>query len=242
MRRSLYPYEYTILDMLYSLLYRPMHFHEESHEIASHIRTGKRELFVQILLVFIVPIALVHFDVISISSRILLLVSLVLALFLILWKEGWKPHMLGLERGNTRSSILPYTIFTLLGVGLIISFGHLVGQTELVRWWTHKHFLYMFLVVSLFQELAYRAYLIPALSKLTSVPIYVIGTNALLFMYLHTIFPNPLVGLPLAFVGGIGFAFMYMRYPNIVLIVMSHAVLNFFAVLYGFYVIPGITY
>jgi membrane protease YdiL (CAAX protease family) len=61
-------------------------------------------------------------------------------------------------------------------------------------------------------------------------------------MFLHVIFPNPMIGLPIAFIGGIGFAVMYLRYPSLPLIILSHALINFFVVLYGFFVVPGVTY
>ena len=61
-------------------------------------------------------------------------------------------------------------------------------------------------------------------------------------MFLHSIFPNPTIGLPIAFIGGLGFALMYMKYPSLLLIIISHSIINFFVVLYGFFVIPGVTY
>lgn len=150
--------------------------------------------------------------------------------------------MLGLTTHRIKQYIIPYALFTLIAITLITLFGEKMGQEGLARWWTYNHFLYGFFIVSLFQEIGYRAYLIPALGKLVSKPIYIILINALLFTFLHILFPNPLIGLPLAFIGGIGFALMYMKYPSLLLIIISHSTINFFVVLYGFFVIPGVTY
>lgn len=207
------------------------------------IKTSKKEIFLQILIVFILPIALIQFKVISIHTRVPLLVMLVSILVFILLKEQWTLDMLGATFRNFKKFLLPYAIFTLLGSIAIIQFGERVaGAEELSQWWKHSHFVYLFFIVSLFQEVAYRGYLVPALGKLTRVPLYIIFTNAVLFTYLHIIFPNPLLCLPIAAIGGIGFAWIYIKYPSLPLAILSHSVLNFVAVLYGFFVVPGITY
>lgn len=80
----------------------------------------------------------------------------------------------------------------------------------------------------------------PALASVERSPAALILTNAVLFTFLHAVFPNYLINLPLAFVGGIAFASMYYKYPNLWLIMISHAVLNFVAVWYGFFTVAGL--
>ena len=151
--------------------------------------------------------------------------------------------MFGMQKKLLKKYLRPYIIFTLIMLCLIAASGEYILKTEEVRkWWTHSHFLYMFFVVSFFQEIAYRGYLVPALGKLSSNIPMVIFANALIFTLLHTIYPNPMIGLPMAFMGGIAFCLMYIRYPSLPLIILSHAALNFCAVLYGFFIIPGVTY
>jgi membrane protease YdiL (CAAX protease family) len=209
---------------------------------ALHIRTSKKELFLQILLVFVLPIFLIKSGIIPIQMRTLALISIVFVLLLVLLKEKWTFAMLGLEKSTIKKYILFYAIFTALGVIIISQLGEKVGLEELSKWWKYKHFLYLFFIVSLFQEIAYRGYLIPALAKLTSSPLLIIVCNTLLFTLLHTIFPNLLLNLPLALIGGLGFSIMYIKYPNLPLMILSHSILNFVAVLYGFFIIPGVTY
>ncbi|MEI8130545.1 MAG: type II CAAX endopeptidase family protein [bacterium] len=217
------------------------------HRSVSHairrIETSRIEIFIQIVLVFIIPVALIYAKIIPITDRVFVLVGMVTLFTGILVYEKWTPSMFFLERSTLKKYFLPYLAFTIIMMLLLIGFGeYIIKNEEIKRWWTHSHFLYLFFVVSFFQEVAYRGYLIPALGKLSrNVPMIVI-TNTLIFVFLHTIFPNPMVGLPVAFVGGIGFAVMYLRYPSLPLIILSHAALNFCAVLYGFFIIPGITH
>jgi len=206
------------------------------------IKTNDKELYAQIFVVFLIPIILLDFGIIPIQYRIWVMGVLVAILVSILIAEKWTWKMLGLNTGTFKKYLLPYIVFTAIGVVGVIIFGEKTGQEEVAKWWTYNHFIYGFFLVSLLQEVAYRGYLIPALGKVISNPLKIIAVNALLFTFLHTIFPNPVLGLPLAFMGGIGFSFMYMRFPNLPLVVLSHAILNFVIVLYGFFVIPGITY
>lgn len=62
--------------------------------------------------------------------------------------------------------------------------------------------------------------------------------NALLFAFLHVLYSHPLTNVPFGFLAGIGFATMYVLYPNVMLIAASHGILNFAAVLYSFFSFP----
>ena len=206
------------------------------------IKTSKRELTLQIFVVFILPIFLINFGLLALKYRSAMLISLVTILVAIVITEKWTPSMLGFDLHRIKKYILPYMVFTILGILVATTFGEQMGREELDKWWQYNHFIYGFFIVSLFQEIAYRGYLVPALGKLISRPIYILIANAILFTFLHSIFPNPIIGLPLAMIGGLGFAYMYMKYPSLILITLSHALINFFVVLYGFFAIPGVTY
>ena len=215
---------------------------EVSHAI-SNIRTSRRELFLQIVFVFVLPIILLYTHTIPIWARVPLLVVLTCCLTLILYFEKWTPRMLGIVPHTFKKYLLHYLVFTLIGVVVIAQFSeHVMHTEEVTRWWQHSHFLYMFFVVSFFQEVAYRGYLIPALGKLSRNPAWIMLANTLLFTLLHTIFPDMAVSLSVAFVAGVGFSIMYMKYPSLPLIIISHSILNFVAVLFGLFVIPGVTY
>lgn len=207
----------------------------------SKIGTSKHEIFAHITVVFVFPILFINMDILALEYRIPVLVALITLLFALARQEKWTLPMLGILNGTFKKYILPYIIFTIVGVAGIIMLAQGLGYDPAPEWWHRPHFLYLFFIVSLFQEVGYRGYLIPALGKISPSPLWVLFLNTLLFTFLHTIFPNMVVGLPIAFVAGLGFALMYMKYPNLPLIILSHSILNFFAVLYGFFTIPGIT-
>ncbi len=217
--------------------------HRSIRKAIHRIETSRMEIFIQIVLVFIVPVALIYAKIIPIQDRVFVLAGMVTLFTIVLVYEKWTPGMFFLQENSIKKYFLPYLVFTIIMMLLLIGFGeYIIKNEEIKRWWTHSHFLYLFFIVSFFQEVAYRGYLIPALGKLSrNVPMIVL-TNTLIFVFLHTIFPNPMVGLPVAFVGGLGFAIMYLRYPSLPLIILSHAALNFCAVLYGFFIIPGVTH
>lgn len=207
------------------------------------IQTGKRELVVQIALVFVLPILLINAGLIPVDKRVVVLGVVVGLLVVVLLLEKWNLTMLGVRTDTMKKYFAPYAVFTFVMVVLITSFGEDITKTEeLAQWWNYNHFLYRFFIVSALQEVAYRGYLMPSLGSLIKKPALLIIANALLFTFLHSIFPKPLIGLPIAFIGGIGFALMYYRYPNLPLIILSHSIINFYIVLYGFFIIPGITY
>jgi membrane protease YdiL (CAAX protease family) len=207
-----------------------------------NIKTSNRELWLQIFIVFVLPILLIKANVIEVDDRIWVLGILISLLMGVLIKEKWTWTMLGATTHRFKKYFVSYALFTVSTILLCYVFSERIGHEELLGWWKHGHFLYGFFIVSLFQEIGYRGYLIPALGKILKKPVFIVFVNALLFMFLHVIFPNPLIGLPLAFIGGVGFALMYMRYPSLPLIIVSHALINFFVVLYGFFVVPGLTY
>lgn len=60
-------------------------------------------------------------------------------------------------------------------------------------------------------------------------------SNALIFTFAHVIYPNKKINLPLIFVAGMAFAVIYFYYPNLILIAISHIILNYAALLFGFF-------
>ena len=75
----------------------------------------------------------------------------------------------------------------------------------------------------------------PKLELLMGIGFLAIAVNAIIFALLHIIYSNDYVSLLMIFAAGLGFAGMYLYYPNLILIALSHSVLNFIAVLFGFY-------
>ena len=62
-----------------------------------------------------------------------------------------------------------------------------------------------------------------------------ITVTALIFGYMHTIYPRPLLSMALGVLSGLMFAILYTIYPNILIVSVAHAILNFSAVYLGFF-------
>ena len=96
------------------------------------------------------------------------------------------------------------------------------------------HFLFLFVPISIVQQFIYQSVLLQKL--LESVPPWAtIMMCGLCFGYMHTVFPRRWRNFILATIGGLLFSSLFYFYPNFLLAILSHMVLNFAAVYYGFF-------
>ncbi len=202
-----------------------------------HPTHSKKDIWIEIATFFVAPVVLIYSGVIGLQWRVIVLLCVSLILLSIIRYERWTKEMLGLGPLRHTSAVVVYVGITLLGVGALKWFAAVVGfvplETFVLR--AQPELMLFFIPLSVLQEVAYRAFLMERLRTISSMRSVRVLINAILFTLLHAIYPLPLIGLPLAFVGGIVFAYLYDRYPSIVLICLSHAVLNFVAVSLGFF-------
>ena len=194
----------------------------------------------QVFMIFVVPVALLYFGIIPIEWRFFVLAFCALMIYGIIRKEKWNMDMLGIKEYHTEKQLTPYIVFTLVGIFFLIGTAGLFGMTPKISTDNALHLFLLFIPVSAFQQFAYQGFLMPVLYRIYKSPVRIVFVNALLFTFLHIIYPDARVNLPLAFVGGIAFSMMYLRYPNLILISIAHAVFNFTAILYGFFVVPNL--
>ena len=217
-------------------MYMDSHTHDNEMVRRSHLHSVEIAVL-QVVFFFVVPIILLYFRIIPISGRIYTLLFVSLLLYGVIKKQGWTSESVGLTTKNVKQFFGPYFFATVTAMVAIIEIARMLGVSAVSSWWINPHFLFMFFIVSFFQELVFRGILMPLLSRIFPDAFTVIVVNALLFAGMHVIYPNPVIGLPFAFIGGIFFAALYRRYPNLYLVSISHAVLNFLAVWYGLFTI-----
>ena len=205
----------------------------------SRLKNLPFELY-QVFMIFVVPVALLYFGIIPIEWRFFVLTFCALMLYGIIRKEKWNMEMLGIREFHTEKQLKPYIIFTLIGIFFIIGTALFFGMNPKISTDNALHLFLLFIPVSAFQEFAYRGFLMPILYRIYKSPVRIVFVNALLFTFLHIIYPDAYVSLPLAFIGGVGISMMYLRYPNLILISIAHAIFNFTAVVYGFFVVPNL--
>jgi len=190
---------------------------------------------IEILFLFIVPIMLLYFKKINFKYRIhvLSLICLITIGIIVLGKWSW--FDLGIRIDNIKESLIPYIVFTIVGVLCLIMVAKLLKNKPEKAFYKQTHFIFGFVLVSILQEFLFRSFLIPKLSLITSSTIIIILINALLFTFMHIIYFNKKSILILLFVSGLIFAYLYLRFPNFILISISHSILNYFAVMFGFF-------
>jgi membrane protease YdiL (CAAX protease family) len=201
----------------------------------------EQKLLVEVLLIFLLPILLIKYELIPANLRLIVLTLGVIAVAIIIVREKWNTKDIGFRFDNLQSALPSYLYFTLFGLLMLFVYAQILelpslrvlggGDAEL-------KLLLTFLPISFFQEFLYRGFLMRMLSKIFSPDRHtIIFINALLFALLHIIYPHQLFILPLTFVGGLAFATIYDRKPNLILISIAHSILNYAALTLGFFII-----
>jgi membrane protease YdiL (CAAX protease family) len=154
----------------------------------------------------------------------------------IIWHNKWIYEDIGISKLWLKDAV-PYILFTIAGVAFLVWLSFVAPHAPFLDWWSNKQFLLLFIPISVLQEIIFRGFLMRLLRRAFSSPIFVIAVNAAVFALMHVIYVNSIFVLPLALIAGVGFAWMYYRYPNLILISISHTILNFTAMILGFFVI-----
>lgn len=187
----------------------------------------------EVFLIFVLPVFLIQLKLVPTRLRFLLLVVVLLASLVLSYFEKLSFFQLGIRSDNFNISIIPYTLLTIVGLVFIILVAKWLNFQPVLNWRKSPHFQYMFIILSVAQEFLYRSFLMIKLEVLINSPFLIIMLNTLLFTYLHVIYPNKITNLAISFTGGLAFATIYYFYPNLILISLSHSVLNFAVVYYG---------
>jgi membrane protease YdiL (CAAX protease family) len=199
---------------------------------------SKKIIWAQIFVIFILPVLLLYFKVVPANWRMILLVVSSLFIYGIIRYEHWNYAEMGIRHDNFKKALPFYLFFTVLGLAALFLIYHKVNLPREIytKLFYLRNFVF-FLPSSFFQEFAFRSFLMPRLRIIFDNKYYIIFVNAILFTLMHTIYLSLGVVLPLVFVAGVFFAWLYLKYPNLVLISLAHSALNLIAVLLGFFVI-----
>lgn len=188
-----------------------------------------------IFFLFILPVASIYFGIVPIEYRIVALMVISLFIYGYIRRSGWGSDELGFHPKSWKSGILPYSLFTIVGVAVILWVGKTYFPAPAISWWQDTRLISFFIIISFAQEFIFRGFLMRFLSEFWNSPYKIIITNAILFALIHVIYQSPEIGVPLSFVGGLFFALLYYFFPNLVYISISHSILNFLAVYYGIF-------
>lgn len=196
---------------------------------------GKEAL--KIGLLFILPILLIKLGIIPVEWRFVLLYIWLLLIIGLAFQERYSLKELGIRTDNVREAIVPYTLFTIVGIVFILGIAYILDRQPAPESHRYGYFAFLFIPVSLVQEFIYRSYLLTKLERIFYSPTIAITINAFLFAFLHIIYPQPLALFPIGLLSGFAFALLYHRYPNLLLISLSHMILNYVTTLHCFFTI-----
>ncbi len=187
----------------------------------------------QIIILFVLPVALLYFGIIPIKYRMLALCSVMVLILSVVAEERWTLKDLGISIDGISQAMIAYTIFTVIGIYAISAFAKFLNRKPPNISWKNEYFpiLLVHIAISVLQEFGFRGFLMLKLEAIFISPTIVILVNALLFSFSHIIYPNKKVVLSATFVGGLGFAGIYYLFPNLILVSVSHVILNFFFIL-----------
>lgn len=201
-----------------------------------YIKKEKELVWVQILYLYLIPIMLLYYKVIPSSFRITLLLLIAFMIYGIARYEKWANPEFGIQN-DWKIYFKPYLIFTIIGVIFLLIVRELEFGIPMLNWWKNAKFLLLFIPLSFIQELIFRGVLMHMLRRAFSDKLFIILLNAAIFSIMHIIYLNAYFTLPLTFIGGIGFAWIYYKYPNLILISIAHTILNFMGMILGFFII-----
>lgn len=195
----------------------------------------KEIVLVQIFYLFLLPVFLLYFNIIPGSYRFLVLFFVSIMLLGIIHRSTWTYVDIGFKK-DWWTDWKSYLLFTFGAIFFLLWLETLVPHNPMLDWYENKKFLLLFAPISILQEIVFRGVLIKMLLRAFDDVKIVIFINALVFALIHVIYANAVFVLPLTFIAGIGFAWIYIYKPNIVLISISHTILNFIAMVLGFFV------
>lgn len=191
------------------------------------------KLYLEVFLLFVLPVLLIVGGFIPLNQRGTVLITVVILIVFVSILQKIPLKTLGIRTDNLKKSFIPYFLFTLAGaIGLFI-LSQILDKSPLPEWWTYSHLQWAFLPISIVQEFGYRAFLQTKLQKLL-VPWQAILLTTLLYSGMHVLWKDPLIIL-MTFIGGLGWGYLWYKYPNLYLISISHTILNFLAIYFNFF-------
>lgn len=190
---------------------------------------------IEILLLFVVPVLLIYFKKINFKYRIHVLCAIILISIIIIIFDKSTLYDLGLRTDNLKDGLIPYSIFAVSGTLALLLTAKALKLKPDKSFYKQKHFIFGFIILSILQEFLFRSFLMPKLISFINIEFLIILINASLFTFMHIIYFNKRVALILLFCSGIVFAYLYLNYPNLILISIVHSILNYVAVMFGFF-------
>ena len=104
----------------------------------------------EIFIIFILPVLLWKFGLITVEYLWWILSGMVLSSTVIAVSERWSLQTLGIRTNNFAQGALPYLVFTTVGIVIILVLAKIMRRDVLSNWREDTHFIFGFLFISIF--------------------------------------------------------------------------------------------
>lgn len=179
------------------------------------------------------PILLIWTDVIPFAYRFHVLAAVLCTFVLYGLYRGYRPSELGLTLKGSRHALLMNTLFCVVGgLGLYV-----VYQGGFLMPRDHSYSLTSFFLYILFlapvQEFIFRGILFAEMKRCRMVdPRLMLLISTVTFSFLHIIYDHPPL-LLITGISGLAWGMLYLRWPSLLGVSMSHALLGAFSMFLG---------
>lgn len=190
---------------------------------------------IEFILISLFPVSIITFGLApSVYHYAVILLVTMYTSGVVLYRK-WTRFDLGM-RIDTLIFWKQYLFWTIIATIAIIVIHHVLNMPDIV--WKRGMLIklvFISLALSCIQEFLYRGYLFRLFQDITHHMGWVVILNIAVFTYMHTMFPHLKIVIPLTAAGGILFAVLYNKYPNVYLVSGMHFVLNFTVLYLGFF-------
>jgi|SRR3989344_6725143 len=189
---------------------------------------------IEIFLISVLPISLIKFDLISKKFRLIILALIFVVVFFLVELHDISFYDLGFRTNNFYPAIFVYLIAVMIAVLFLIFLSQITKTKKAEMWYKDPHFLFLFIPISFAQQFLFQGFILYELQSIFPAVLAIV-VSALIFGYLHTIYPRPVFSFILGTLAGLFFAMLYTLYPNLIISSIVHMILNFTAVYLGFF-------
>ncbi|MFA6553728.1 MAG: CPBP family glutamic-type intramembrane protease [Patescibacteria group bacterium] len=132
---------------------------------------------------------------------------------------------LGLRLDNLAGSLSWYLGFATIGVLSVLIYSRLKHIAPVQKWWQDPHFLFWFIPISLGQQFIFFGFLQSRFQSFLPAGAAII-ISAAIFASAHLMYRPRQRAVIITFLGGLGFALLFMHTPNLILGSIVHMILN----------------
>jgi uncharacterized protein len=182
--------------------------------------------------IYIFPVSLFYFNVISYAARGSILVFLTILMILYAVYKKYTLKDLGLAGKYLKGSLLVNGIFSLVTITGLFTFYKLNMIREPVEPEYDLFFIYYIFVSCTCQEFLYRSLVYKELSRNGIRGNYFIIISAINYSFLH-VFYHDWITLVSTLISGLIWGWIYNKYPNFWGVALSHATLGVISMMVG---------